>query len=147
MSLDRILQQLSRLKLSSPGDELSIGAIKAGPYIVFGDATGETVLIAEHDHASRMLSTAARSNGQIPRDFFWSGKWLEGLPFYRGFENLWDALPREPRDVSVAVPRSSERMSIGRAKKLDKDLWLFESENGEYALVPSKETARWILGE
>lgn len=147
MSLDRILQQLSRLKLSSPEDEMSIGAMKAGPYIVFGDAAGETTLIVEHDHASRMLSVAVQSNRQMPREFFWSGKWLEGMPFYRGFENLWEALPREPRDISVAVPRSSERMGIGRAKKLDKDLWLFESENGEYALVPSKETARWILGE
>lgn len=148
MSLDRINQQLKKFGLSSQDDEMSVQALQFGRWIIFGDAGGDTFLVALHDDVQREFNGLAQGNAvSLSKEYFWSAKWLGNSPCFRGYDELWNFLPAEPRSVSVAVPRSSERMGIGRAKKLSKDWWLFESEAGEYGVVPVKETARWILSE
>ena len=57
----------------------------------------------------------------------------------------YGSLAAEPFTVSVSVPKASERLYIGRAKKLNKGIWLFESESGEYGLVPEQEAQKWYL--
>ena len=65
--------------------------------------------------------------------------WLGDLMRYRNLEKLWVGIRADPSTVSVAVPRTTETAGIGR------DWWLFESESGEYGLVATKDTVKWIL--
>ena len=64
---------------------------------------------------------------------------------YRNLEKLWEGIRADPSTVSVAVPRTTETVGIGRAKRISRDWWLFESESGEYGLVATKDTVKWIL--
>ena len=68
--------------------------------------------------------------------------WLGDLMRYRNLEKLWVGIRADP---SVAVPRTTETVGIGRAKRISRDWWLFESESGEYGLVATKDTVKWIL--
>lgn len=145
MSLAHIQQLLKKLELTTKDEESSIGAMQIGKDVVFGDASNETLLIVNLDDADRMLSKIAYANRSISPDMFWSGDWLEGQNFYRGYDELWNKLQSEPHDVSVSIPRSSETLGIGRAKWLSRDWWLFESDNGDYALVPTSDTKRWKM--
>ena len=58
--------------------------------------------------------------------------WLGDLMRYRNLEKLWVGIRAEPSNVSVAVPRTTETVGIGRAKRISRDWWLFESESSEY---------------
>lgn len=144
MSLARIRMQLEKWKLSGE-DELSIGVTPIGPYLFFGDSTGDNMLIAFEADVSRCFNQISFRLGTLSREAFWSGNWLEKQPRYRSFDLLWGGLRAEPFSVSVQLPRSSETVGIGRAKRISRDWWLFESENGEYGFVPSKETTKWVL--
>lgn len=145
MSVDTINRQLASLGLAGPEDEQSIGVMQADRWAVFGDASGDSVLIADRDDAARQLRQVIQGARALSRERFWAGEWLEDAPFFRGFDALWTALPAEPREATVGIPRSSERQSIGRVKRLGKDWLLLETETGEYALVPAKDAARWRL--
>ena len=63
--------------------------------------------------------------------------------FYRGLDELWNAHDTRLFNISIPVSRSSEKLFIGRAKRLNKDIWLFESEEGEYGLVPERDARKW----
>ena len=55
MSLARIRMQLEKWKLSGE-DELSIGVTPIGPYLFFGDSTGDNMLIAFEADVSRCFN-------------------------------------------------------------------------------------------
>ena len=71
--------------------------------------------------------------------------WLGDLMRYRNLEKLWVGIRADPSTVSVAVPQTTETVGIGRAKRISRDWWLFESESDEYGLVATKDTVKWIL--
>ena len=71
--------------------------------------------------------------------------WLGDLMRYRNLEKLWVGIRADPSTVSVAVPQTTETVGIGRAKRISRDWRLFESESGEYGLVATKDTVKWIL--
>ena len=71
--------------------------------------------------------------------------WLGDLMRYRNLEKLGVGIRADPSTVSVAVPQTTETVGIGRAKRISRDWWLFESESGEYGLVATKDTVKWIL--
>lgn len=144
MSIDRIRVQLGKLGLAGPEDEMSVQAMDIGPYIFFGDNGGDNQLIVDRDYASRSLNAIVYVNGRLTKEDFWHGSWLGTLMRYKGLDRLWSGMSSEALNVSVAQPRSSETVGIGRAKRISRDWWLFESESGEYALVPAKNTAKWI---
>lgn len=145
MSVDTLNRQLARLGLAEPENEQSIGAMQVDRWVVFGDASGDSVLIADRDDAARQLRQMLQGGAGLSRERFWAGDWLDDAPHFKGLDALWAGLPASPRDATVAVPRSSERQSIGRVKRLGKDWLLLETETGEYALVPAKDAARWRL--
>lgn len=146
MGLARIRMQLEKWGLSAKeDDELSIEAMPVGPYIFFGDSSGDKQLIVSEDYASRCLNQIAFRMGKLSREEFWSGKWLGDLMRYKSLEKLWGGIRADPSGVSVSVTRTTETVGIGRAKRISRDWWLFESEGGEYGLVPAKDTAKWIL--
>lgn len=145
MSVDTLNRQLVRLGLAGPDDEQSIGAMQADRWAIFGDASGDTVLIADRDDAARQLRQVIQGGAGLSRERFWAGDWMDDAPHFKGLDALWAALPASPRDATVAIPRSSERQTIGRVKRLGKDWLLLETEMGEYALVPAKDAATWRL--
>lgn len=145
MSMDTINRQLASLGLAGPEDEQSIGAMQVDVWAVFGDASGDNMLIADKDDAARQLRQVIQARLALTRDSFWAGEWLEDAPYFKGLDALWTALPAQPREASVPIPRSSERQAIGRVKRLGKDWLLLESETGDYALVPAKDAAKWRL--
>ena len=71
--------------------------------------------------------------------------WLGDLMRYRNLEKLWVGIRADPSTVSVAVPRTTETAGIGRVKRISRDWWLFETKSGEYGLVATKDTVKWIL--
>ena len=71
--------------------------------------------------------------------------WLGDLMRYRNLEKLWVGIRADPSTVSVSIPRTTETVGIGRAKRISRDWWLFKSESGEYGLVATKDTVKWIL--
>lgn len=145
MSADTLNRQLVKLGLAGPDNEQSIGAMEADRWAVFGDAGGETVLIVDKDDAARQLRQVIQSRLGLTRAGFWAGLWLEDAPYYKGLDALWVALPALPRDATVGIPRSAERQTIGRVKRLGKDWLLLETETGDYALVPAKDAAKWRI--
>lgn len=145
MSLVRIRMQLEKWELAREDDELGIGVMPVGPYLFFGDSSGDNQLIVSEDYVSRCLNQIAFRMGKLTREEFWSGKWLGELMRYKSLEKLWVGIRAEPSNVSVAVPRTTETVGIGRAKRISRDWWLFESESGEYGLVATKDTVKWIL--
>lgn len=145
MSVDTINRQLASLGLAGPDNEQSVGAMQADRWAVFGDASGESVLIADKDDAARQLRQIIQGRLGLTRERFWTGAWMEDAPYFKGLDAFWAGLPAQPREATVAIPRSSERQAIGRVKRLGKDWLLLESETGEYALVPAKDAARWRL--
>lgn len=144
MSIDRIRVQLGKLGLAGPEDEMSVQVMEIGPYVFFGDNGGDNQLIVDRDYAGRSLNAIVYVNGRVSKEDFWQGTWLGELMRYKGLDRLWSGMPCEALNVSVAQPRSSETVGIGRAKRICRDWWLFESESGEYALVPAKNTVKWI---
>lgn len=145
MSVDTLNRQLAKLKLAGPDDEQSIGAMQADRWIVFGDSSGDTVLIADRDDVAREMRQLIQTGLGLSRERFWSGTWLGDAPYFKGLDAMWAALPVLPREATVGIPRSSERQTIGRVKRLGKDWLLLESESGDYALVPGKDAAKWRL--
>lgn len=145
MSLERVRTQLGKFGLAKANDEMAVAVQPLLPYYLFSNATGESLLIAGAEDVSQRLNKISYQMGRLTHEEFWSGIWLEKAPHYRGFDELWGALAAEPFTVSVSVPKESERLCIGRAKKLNKDFWLFESESGEYGLVPERETRKWYI--
>ena len=145
MSLARIWMQLVKWGLAEEEDELSIGIMAVGPYLFFGDSSGDNQLIVSEDYASRCLNQIAFRMGKLSREEFWSGKWLGELMRYKSLEKLWGGIRVDPSDVSFSVPRTTETVGIGRAKRISRDWWLFESESGESGLVAAKDTVKWIL--
>lgn len=55
MSVDTLNRQLAKMGLAGPDNEQSIGAMQADRWAVFGDASGDTGLIADMDDAARQL--------------------------------------------------------------------------------------------
>ena len=145
MSLDRVRTQLGKFGLSRPNDEMSIAVQQLAPYFLFSDASGDSVIIALADDVSRRLNDLSYRMEPLTAEQFWEGGWLGNAPLYRGFDGLWEDLAARPSTVTVAVPRSSERLCIGRAKRLNRDFWLFETEDGQYGLVSERDTRRWQL--
>lgn len=145
MSLERVRTQLGKFGLAKPNDEMAVAVQPILPYYLFSDSIGETFLIARADDVSQRLNEISYHMGRLTPEQFWSGSWLDKAPRYRGFDELWGSLAAEPFTVSVSVPKTTERLCIGRAKKLNRDFWLFESESGEYGLVPERETRRWHM--
>ena len=145
MSLERVRTQLGKFGLAKPNDEMAVAVQPILPYYLFSDSIGETFLIARADDVSQRLNEISYHMGRLTPEQFWSGSWLDKAPRYRGFDELWESLAAEPFTVSVSVPKTTERLCIGRAKKLNRDFWLFESESGEYGLVPEREMRRWHM--
>ena len=145
MSLERVRAQLGKFGLAKPNDEMAVTVQSLSPYYLFSDSIGETFLIARADDVEQRLNAISYNMGKLTYEQFWSGVWLGRVPHYRGFDELWESLAAEPFTVSVSVPKTTERLCIGRAKKLNRDFWLFESESGEYGLVPERETRRWYM--
>lgn len=145
MSIDSIRSLLSKMKLTPADDEMAVSAMRADNWIIFTDTSGDTVLITSHDDAVRQLREASRGNSKPTTQTFWSGAWLAGAPFYKGFDALWNALNLYAYEATVPIPKTSERQTIGRVKKLGKDFYLMEAESGEYGLVPIKDTGKWRL--
>lgn len=145
MSLERVRTQLGKFGLAKPNDEMAVAVQPILPYYLFSDSIGETFLIARADDVSQRLNEISYHMGRLTPEQFWIGSWLDKAPRYRGFDELWESLAAEPFTVSVSVPKTTERLCIGRAKKLNRDFWLFESESGEYGLVPERETRRWHM--
>lgn len=145
MSADTLNRQLAKLGLAGPNDEQSIEAMQADRWAVFGDASGETMLIADVDEAGRQLRQVIQSSFGLTREGFWAGSWLDDAPYFKGLDELWAGLSALPRDATIGIPRSSERQAIGRVKRLGKDWLLLEAESGDYALVPAKDAAKWRL--
>ena len=145
MSLERVRAQLGKFGLAKPNDEMAVTVQSLSPYYLFSDSIGETFLIARADDVEQRLNAISYNMGKLTYEQFWSGVWLGRVPHYRGFDELWESLAAEPFTVSVSVPKASERLYIGRAKKLNKVIWLFESESGEYGLVPEQEAQKWYL--
>ena len=71
--------------------------------------------------------------------------WLGDLMRYRILEKRGVGVRAEPSTMSVAGAGTTESVGIGRAKRISRDWWLFESESGEYGLVATKDTVKWIL--
>lgn len=145
MSAETLNRQLAKLGLAGPNDEQSIGAVLAGRWAVFGDDNGETVLIADVDDAGQQLRQVIQTGYGLTREDFWSGSWLEDAPYFKGLDELWAGLSAVPRDATIGIPRSSERQTIGRVKRLGKDWLLLEAESGNYVLVPAKDAVKWRL--
>lgn len=145
MSVDTLNRQLARLGLAGPDNEQSIGIMQADRWAIFGDAEGDYVLIADRDDAARQLRQVIQGGAGLSRERFWAADWLDDAPHFKGLDALWGALPALPREATVAIPRNSERQTIGRVKRLGKDWLLLETESGEFALVPAKDAARWRL--
>ena len=145
MSLERVRAQLGKFGLAKPNDEMAVTVQSLSPYYLFSDSIGETFLIARADDVEQRLNAISYNMGKLTYEQFWSGVWLGRVPHYRGFDELWESLAAEPFTVSVSVPKASERLYIGRAKNLNKGIWLFESESGEYGLVPEQEAQKWYL--
>ena len=120
MSLVRIRMQLEKWELAREDDELGIGVMPVGPYLFFGDSSGDNQLIVSEDYASRCLNQIAFRMGKLTREEFWSGKWLGELMRYKSLEKLWVGIRAEPSNVSVAVPRTTETVGIGRAKRISR---------------------------
>ena len=139
MSLERVRAQLGKFGLAKPNDEMAVTVQSLSPYYLFSDSIGETFLIARADDVEQRLNAISYNMGKLTYEQFWSGVWLGRVPHYRGFDELWESLAAEPG------PKASERLYIGRAKKLNKGIWLFESESGEYGLVPEQEAQKWYL--
>lgn len=145
MSLERVRTLLGKFGLTKPSDELAIQIIPLGPYIFFTDASGDNCLIVSEDYATQCLNSLSFRLGSLTRETFWSGKWLDTFMRYRSFDAFWGGLKPEPLSVSMAVPRTSETVGIGRAKRINRDWWLFEAETGEYSIVQNKDTEKWII--
>lgn len=47
--------------------------------------------------------------------------WLGDLMRYRNLEKLWVGIWADPSTVSVVVPRTTETVGIGRAKRISRD--------------------------
>lgn len=88
MSMDTINRQLVGLGLTGPDSEQSIGAMQADGLAVFGDPSGDIVLIADRDDASRQLREVIKTGAALTRERFWSGKWLEDAPYFKGLVAL-----------------------------------------------------------
>ena len=116
-----------------------------GPFLLFGDSTGDNLLIAREDYVSQRFNKISFNMQTLSREEFWSGRWLDSFMRYRGFEAFWAGLKADSLDVQIAAPRTSETTGIGRAKRISPDWWLFEAESGEYSLVQNRDTKKWIL--
>lgn len=125
MSLVRIRMQLEKWELAMEDDELGIGVMPVGPYLFFGDSSGRQSVVVSEDYASRCLNQIAFRMGKLTREEFWSGKWLGELMRYKSLEKLWVGIRAEPSNVSVAVPRTTETVGIGRAKRISPGLVAF----------------------
>ena len=88
--------QLEKWDLAKEDDELSIGVMPVGPYLFFGDSSGDNQLIVSEDYASRCLNQIAFRMGKLTREEFWSGKWLGDLMRYRNLEKLWVGIRADP---------------------------------------------------
>lgn len=107
-----------------------------GPFLLFGDSTGDNLLIAREDYVSQRFNKISFNMQTLSREEFWSGRWLDSFMRYRGFEAFWAGLKADSL---------SETTGIGRAKRISPDWWLFEAESGEYSLVQNRDTKKWIL--
>ena len=56
MSLERIRAQLEKFGLAKPDDEMSVTMMPVGPFLLFGDSTGDNLLIAREDVSIKFLS-------------------------------------------------------------------------------------------
>lgn len=145
MSLERVRMQLKGFGLAKPGDEKAVSVQVLSSWYLFSDATGDGMLIARVDDVSQKLNEISYRMGRLTPEQFWSGSWLESAPRYRSLDALWRGLPSDPHTVNVLAPKTAEKVCIGRAKRLCRDFWLFESEDGEYGLVPERETRKWFF--
>ena len=137
--------QLKGFGLTKLDDEKAVSVQALSPWYLFSDATGERMLIARADDVSQKLNEISYRMGRVTPEQFWSGSWLESAPRYRSLDALWRGLPSDPHIVNVLAPKTVEKICIGRAKKLNRDFWLFESEEGEYGLVPERDARKWFF--
>lgn len=145
MSLERVRMQLKGFGLAKSDDERSVAVQALLPWYLFSDATGDGILIARADDVSRRLNEISYRMGRLTHEQFWSGTWLESVPRYRSLDALWRGLSFDPYTVNILTPKTAEKICIGRAKKLSRDFWLFENEEGEYGLVPVRDTRKWFF--
>ena len=115
MSLERIRAQLEKFGLAKPDDEMSVTMMPVGPFLLFGDSTGDNLLIAREDYVSQRFNKISFNIQTLSREEFWSGRWLDSFMRYRGFEVFWAGLKADSLDVQIAAPRTSETTGIGRA--------------------------------
>ena len=118
MSLERIRAQLEKFGLAKPDDEMSVTMMPVG---LFGDSTGDNLLIAREDYVSQRFNKISFNMQTLSREEFWSGRWLDSFMRYRGFEAFWAGLKADSLDVQIAAPRTSETTGIGRAKRISPD--------------------------
>ena len=63
-----------------------------GPFLLFGDSTGDNLLIAREDYVSQRFNKISFNMQTLSREEFWSGRWLDSFMRYRGFEVFWAGL-------------------------------------------------------
>ena len=105
-----------------------------GPFLLFGDSTGDNLLIAREDYVSQRFNKISFNIQTLSREEFWSGRWLDSFMRYRGFEAFWAGLKADSLDVQIAAPRTSETTGIGRAKRISPDWWLLKPSRGNTLL-------------
>ena len=94
---------------------MSVTMMPVGPFLLFGDSTGDNLLIAREDYVSQRFNKISFNMQTLFREEFWSGRWLDSFMRYRGFEVFWAGLKADSLDVQIAAPRTSETTGIGRA--------------------------------
>ena len=95
-----------------------------------------------------MPKRRANGEGNIRKrkDGRWEGRYTVGHDPETGKAIIKNVLGKTQAEVKEKLKKAIEKnVGIGRAKRISRDWWLFESENGEYGLVPSKETTKWVL--
>ena len=75
-----------------------------GPFLLFGDSTGDNLLIAREDYVSQRFNKISFNMQTLSREEFWSGRWLDSFMRYRGFEAFWAGLKADSLDVQIAAP-------------------------------------------
>ena len=74
-----------------------------GPFLLFGDSTGDNLLIAREDYVSQRFNKISFNMQTLSREEFWSGRWLDSFMRYRGFEAFWAGLKADSLDVQIAA--------------------------------------------
>ncbi|MFQ8889175.1 MAG: hypothetical protein ACLR7Z_13285 [Bilophila wadsworthia] len=113
-----------------------------GPFLLFGDSTGDNLLIAREDYVSQRFNKISFNMQTLSREEFWSGRWLDSFMRYRGFEAFWAGLKADSLDVQIAAPRTSETTGMEGQNDQAPTGGLAESGN---TLVQNRDSKKWIL--